>query len=162
VQRCDRGAIRWPRCGLPRNRRIHNPTGWPPRETVVAEKLEAMVQLGIANSRMKDFFDLHFLARTFDFDGGLLTKAITATFTRRRTSIPVDEPVAFTETFVEDPQKKAQWTGFLRRSGVEAPIISLTSVVADIRAFLNAPLDALRAGRPFIATWSANAWHSPP
>src|SRR6185295_7741842 len=45
-----------------------------PRETVVAEKLEAMVQLGIANSRMKDFFDLSFLARNFEFDGELLTK----------------------------------------------------------------------------------------
>src|SRR5260221_14742187 len=84
-----------------------------PRETVVAEKFEAMVQLGIANSRMKDFFDLRFLARTFEFEGALLTKAISATFTRRATSIPIDEPVAFTETFTEDPQKKAQWTGFL-------------------------------------------------
>ena len=82
-----------------------------PRETVVAEKFEAMVQLGIANSRMKDFFDLSFLARTFEFDGTVLTKAIVATFARRGTSIPVEEPLAFTKTFAEDPQKKAQWTG---------------------------------------------------
>jgi hypothetical protein len=129
-----------------------------PRETVVAEKLEAMVQLGIANSRMKDFFDLSFLARTFEFDGGLLTKAITATFARRGTPIPVDEPIAFSETFFEDAQKKAQWTGFLRRSGVGDPSLTLLSVVADIRAFLDAPLEALRAGRPFVATWSISAW----
>lgn len=62
-----------------------------PRETVVAEKLEAMVQLGIANSRMKDFFYLRFLARSFEFDGGLLTAAIAATFKHRKTSIPADE-----------------------------------------------------------------------
>jgi hypothetical protein len=56
-----------------------------PRETVAAEKLEAMVQLGIANSRMKDFFDMRFLAGSFEFDGALLTMAIAATFKRRGT-----------------------------------------------------------------------------
>jgi len=53
-----------------------------PRETVVAEKLEAMVQLGIANTRMKDFFDLDFLGRSFEFDGPVLTHAIRETFKR--------------------------------------------------------------------------------
>jgi hypothetical protein len=51
---------------------------------------------------------LRFLARTFEFEGPLLTKALTATFARRGTSIPIDDPVAFTKTLTEDPQKKAQ------------------------------------------------------
>jgi hypothetical protein len=59
-----------------------------PPETVIAEKLDAMVQLGMANSRMKDFFDIVFLSRTFDFDGDLLARAIRATFERRRTALP--------------------------------------------------------------------------
>jgi hypothetical protein len=130
-----------------------------PRETVVAEKLEAMVFLGIANSRMKDFFDLSFLARTFEFDGDLLTKAIANTFATRETPIPNEEPVAFTPAFAEDQQKKAQWTGFLKRSGVMEATLTLSSVVAEIRAFLNPPLTALRGGVRFTQAWSRGAWH---
>lgn len=129
-----------------------------PRETVVAEKLEAMVQLGIANSRMKDFFDLQFLARSFEFDGDVLTKAIAATFKRRETAVPDNEPVAFTATFTEDAQKKAQWTGFLTRSGVADTKLDLAAVVADIRGFLLEPLEAVRAGAAFRKTWSKGAW----
>lgn len=63
------------------------------RETVVAEKLEALVQLGMANSQMKDFFDLRFLACSFDFDGAVLSRAIAATFERRNTPIPAHAPI---------------------------------------------------------------------
>jgi hypothetical protein len=59
-----------------------------PRETVVAEKFKAMVKLGIANSRMKDIYDLCILAETFTFDGGLLSEAIKRTFERRKTPLP--------------------------------------------------------------------------
>lgn len=116
-----------------------------------------MVQLGIANSRMKDFFDLDFLARSFEFDGAVLTHAIEATFKRRETPIPQDDPVAFTETFTADTQKKAQWMGFLKRSGV-ATSVTLADVVANIRAFLDEPLDSVRAGRTFPKTWSSGQW----
>jgi len=64
-----------------------------PRETVVAEKFHAMVELGIANSRMKDFFDLWILAITFAFDGALLCRAIEATFRRRKTEMPSAPPL---------------------------------------------------------------------
>ena len=67
-----------------------------PRETVVAEKLEAMVQLGLANSRMKDFFDLFLLAKLFEFEGQLLVQAISATFNRRGTLLPTRIPTALT------------------------------------------------------------------
>jgi hypothetical protein len=130
-----------------------------PRETVVAEKLEAMVYLGLANSRMKDFFDLAFLARTFEFDGDLLTKAIANTFANRETPVPMEPPVAFTTAFAEDPQKKAQWTGFLKRSGVMETNLALSSVVGEIRTFVNPPLEALRGGVRFTQAWSRGAWH---
>jgi Nucleotidyl transferase AbiEii toxin, Type IV TA system len=67
-----------------------------PRETVVAEKFEAMVQLGMANSRMKDFYDLWFLSRNFEFEGSTLSAAVRATFERRRTMIPEHSPIALT------------------------------------------------------------------
>src|SRR5260221_10916815 len=70
-----------------------------PRETVVAEKLEAMVHLGLANSRMKDFYDLVILSRMFEFEGDLLARAIRATFDRRKTPVPSGLPIALTSAF---------------------------------------------------------------
>jgi len=79
-----------------------------PRDTVVAEKLEAMISLGILNSRMKDFFDLWILSRHSDFDGAVLAKAIRATFERRGTSIPFGVPLGLTEEFALHAQKNMQ------------------------------------------------------
>jgi hypothetical protein len=87
-----------------------------PRETVVAEKLEALVKLGIANSRMKDFHDLAELSRLFAFDGTLLVRAIRATFERRGTPLPNAPPVAFTPDFTGNKEKRAQWSGFMRKA----------------------------------------------
>ena len=61
-----------------------------PRETVVAEKLETAVSLGMQNSRMKDFYDLWTMAREFEFEGAVLSHAIRNTFDRRKTAIPAD------------------------------------------------------------------------
>ncbi len=76
-----------------------------PVHTVVAEKFEAMVKLGIANTRMKDFHDIWFVARRFEFDGPTLRKAIDATFARRQTNLP---PLleALTAAFADDPSKQ--------------------------------------------------------
>lgn len=91
-----------------------------PPETIVAEKLHAMVKLGIANTRMKDFFDVYLLARSRDFDRALLAKAIARTFARRKTALP-EEPFALTGEFYADRGKQAQWRAFLTKSGVDAP-----------------------------------------
>lgn len=72
------------------------------KETVVAEKLQAAVVLGIRNSRMKDFFDLLWLSRLFPFDGETLVKAIQATFERRKTDLPAKRPLPLTEGFASD------------------------------------------------------------
>jgi len=95
----------------PASKRIDYPSllGFPapklrayPKETVVAEKFEAMVSLGITNSRMKDFYDLWMIARDFEFDGEILSKAIQATFRRRGTNIPTELPVALAGEFAAD------------------------------------------------------------
>ena len=90
-----------------------------PPYTVVAEKLEALVTLGIANSRMKDFFDLWVLASHADFDGDTLARAIRATLERRATQIPDGVPFGLTEAFAEDPRKLTQWRAFLARSSLD-------------------------------------------
>src|SRR5262249_4978122 len=80
-----------------------------PREAVVAEKFQAMVMLDIANSRMKDFFDLWVLAREFSFEGSTLSRAIAATFRRRKTALPPQPPLAVTALFGRDSVKIKQW-----------------------------------------------------
>lgn len=117
-------------------------------ETVVAEKLHAMVLLGIRNSRMKDYFDLHALAHTGVPDFGLIGNAIAATFERRRTPVPNGLPIGLTNEFARDPAKQAQWGAFLRKNGLAAP--GLEQVVADVRHFLAVPLQGARGtkGKP--------------
>jgi len=105
-----------------------------PPETIVAEKLHALVKLGIANSRMKDFFDLYTLARGRKFDEELLTKAVRRTFTRRKTVIP-KEPFALTPDFYNDRQKQAQWRSFLSKSGIAGPE-DFTELGKRLRRFL--------------------------
>lgn len=132
-----------------------------PRETVVAEKLEAMVQLGMANSRMKDFYDLALIARMFDFDGEVLMQAIRATFERRGTPMPLGLPLALTTAFADDATKKVQWAGFVRKSGV-GDAGSLADVIASIAAFLETPLRIIARAAPApIGWWRAGGpWRS--
>jgi hypothetical protein len=104
------------------------------RYSVVAEKLEAMVSLGILNSRMKDFFDLWTLAQQADFDGPLLDEAIRATFQRRGTAMPIAVPLGLSDEFANDENKQKQWQGFLRKSALQS--ISLSTLIAGLRNFL--------------------------
>src|SRR5262249_22203815 len=119
------------------------------RETVIAEKLQAMVVLGIANSRMKDFYDIWVLARRFTFQGELLCRAIQATFDRRRTILPLSAPLALTPAFFEDRTKQEQWRAFLRRSRLEVTEIALADVVGALRDFLLPPALGAASGEPF-------------
>jgi len=125
-----------------------------PRETVVAEKLEAVVQLGMANSRMKDFYDIVILSTSFEFDGQLLVDAIRATFKRRGTLIPKQRPVALTPAFTEDTNKMLQWKAFVQKSGIERTA-ELASIVASVAAFIDEPLAVATTTEPFAKHWSA-------
>lgn len=131
-----------------------------PRDTVVSEKLETLVALGIANSRMKDYFDLWILSRYSDFDGTQLSRAIRATFERRGTPLPEGEPFGLSGAFTEDRQKQTQWQAFLRKNALtETP---LDEPVAALRAFLLPPLTALHQKAAFTQTWHAgHGWAAP-
>ncbi len=129
-----------------------------PRYTVVAEKLEALISLGVANSRMKDYFDLWVLARHSDFEGEVLRQAIGATLSRRGTDIPTVVPFGLTEAFATDAQKQMQWQGSLKKNRLEA--LTLEQVVSDLREFLMPPLSAVATGQGFGGAWNRETWDS--
>ncbi len=131
-----------------------------PRETVIAEKLDAMVQLGLVNSRMKDFYDLRVLSELFDFDGELLVKAIQATFTRRGTPIPNDLPVALSPRFVDDSGKARQWSAFASKSGA-GDVGDFAAAMKHVAKFVTEPLEHARGSGAWKATWlKGGPWSS--
>ena len=105
-----------------------------PPETVIAEKLEAAVDLEMANSRMKDFYDLDWLRANREFDFGTVRAAVLATFERRSSALPENTPVALTEEFATDPTKVTQWGAFLRKNQLDAD--PLNEVVTRLHGFL--------------------------
>jgi hypothetical protein len=125
-----------------------------PTETIVAEKVETMVDLGRANSRMKDFTDLAMAARRVSFDGDALVAAIRATFRRRQTPVPDGEIIALTEEFTGDDRAQANWRAFAGRNQLRA-FDSLAQVVAELRPFLLPLLGRARTAQSFAAHWSA-------
>lgn len=104
------------------------------RETVIAEKFQAMVQLGLANTRYKDFYDLWVLSRLDAFDSDRLARAIAATFARRRTEIPAGPPAALTLAFGTDATRRRQWNVYIEDLGLAG--LDLGDVTADLSAFL--------------------------
>ena len=123
-----------------------------PKETVVAEKLQAMVALGILNSRMKDFYDVWHLAQHDAFDGPTLTEAVRATFERRGTPLPAGAPLALADEFAADTGKQTQWRAFVRR-GRLSDEGALAEVVDGLRTFLLPVLDAARREFGLDARW---------
>ena len=131
-----------------------------PRETVVAEKYQALVHLGMANSRMKDFYDLWVIAHEFDFDGLTLSEAIRNTFSRRRTPLPEHTPSGLSPGFYEDVQKNTQWNAFIRKGTLATSPPSLTDVCRFLEIFLLPPTQALAEHQDFRAKWEPGGpWH---
>jgi predicted nucleotidyltransferase component of viral defense system len=124
-----------------------------PTETIVAEKTEAMVDLGISNSRIKDFTDIAMAARRVAFAGDTLVAALRATFRRRGTPLPELEVVALSERFVQDANAQANWKAFATRNRPR-DFESLAQVVSELRHFLLPPLQHARTGEPFAAIWN--------
>lgn len=133
-----------------------------PRETVVAEKFQAMVYLGTLNSRMKDFYDVWLLSRQFAFEGPMLAKAIAATFANRGTAIDL-EPVAFSPEFTERASTVAQWSAFRKKlPNTECPE-TLTEAVSFLAPFLLPIVRAGTASETFEQHWPPGGpWTSGP
>ncbi len=126
-----------------------------PRETVVAEKCQAMVKLALANSRLKDFYDLWYLATHFDFDGMLLAEAVAATFERRETELPSQLPIALTPAYYEDASNKAQWQKFVSKSNLPADQTpSFEAIINLLISFLMPLLSAAAGNVAFHQAWN--------
>jgi predicted nucleotidyltransferase component of viral defense system len=125
-----------------------------PRETAIAEKFEAIVNLGLTNSRMKDYYDIWLLSQQFDFDGANLVRAVGATFRRRRTVLPNELPIGLSIEFVSDASKLSQWDAFVRRSRLDTKEINLETVVKVISDFMMPPSIAAAEGKAFLLRWT--------
>ena len=125
-----------------------------PRETVVAEKFEALVKLGTINSRMKDFFDIWLLSRQFDFDGRTLADAFMRTFENRRTNIEA-EPVGLTTEFTTSETVRLPWIAFLRNAGLKSAPSTLEEIREPLREYLLPVAAALAKDRTFDKKWIA-------
>ena len=128
-----------------------------PKETVVAEKFEAMVKLGMLNSRMKDFWDLQILTGEFDFEGATLQKAIRATFERRQTKFPEGIPLALTEEFSGDKGKQIQWNAFLRKNKLLASS-DFKDLIALLGEFFTKIIEAENEKQPLVEHWQKGSW----
>lgn len=122
-----------------------------PVYTVIAEKYQAMVMLGQANSRMKDFFDLAVIARRTELDGATLAMAIAATFARRQTALPTERPLALTKQFSADSAKLRQWQAFLNKNRIDAA--SLGDTVALLDDLLWPPTQVAATSSQATAIW---------
>ncbi len=128
-----------------------------PPETVIAEKLEAMVRFGELTSRVKDHYDLWAISRTFPFDMDVLGPAIANTFKRRGTEIPPSTPAPLTPAFAADRAKQAQWDAFLKRTAPALAPPPFANVVNEVRAFLDPVLTALRNKQVRVDHWIPGA-----
>lgn len=105
-------------------------------ESAIAEKFEAMVSLDMANSRMKDFYDIYFLITHRTFDEPNIQRAIEETFKRRKTKLPEEKPVALTEAFFTDKDKLNQWKAFSEKLAEEEKPEDLAAVILEIDRFI--------------------------
>ena len=129
-------------------------------ETSIAEKLHAMVELGDANTRMKDYFDVATLARIRDFDGAAMGRAIRETFARRNTPI-VATPAGLTSRFGRDPGKQRQWEAFVSKNRIDASL-GFEAWVLRVAFFASPVLAALSRGAEFTGRWRAGGpWWIP-
>jgi hypothetical protein len=132
--------------------------GYPP-ESVISEKFEAMIKLGLLNSRMKDFYDIWLLMHQFDFDGPSLVGALKRTFEHRKTDIPKEKPLFAEEIYDESSDRQALWKMFLKKGNIKHVPNALATTAKEIENFLIEPLNALNKGIEFNKKWeTADSW----
>jgi predicted nucleotidyltransferase component of viral defense system len=122
-------------------------------ETALAEKFEAVVNLGLVNSRMKDYFDFWTIGHQFSFDGTIMADTIRNTFAKRGTPVPASAPTGLSEAFWSDPSKQTAWRAFWKKSVVQNHMLDLETVVSFASSFLLPPAAAAAQGQPFTASW---------
>jgi len=122
------------------------------KETMIAEKLQAMVKLDILNSRMKDIYDIWVLSRRFEFKSISLKNSIINTFKRRETEV-TENITTFTERYYQNDEKLKQWQGFLRKSKVSDISQDLSEITGDIKTFIEPVMTSIVRKKEFKKTW---------
>jgi predicted nucleotidyltransferase component of viral defense system len=122
-------------------------------ETALAEKFEAVVNLGLVNSRMKDYFDFWTIGHQFAFDGTIMADTIRNTFARRSTPVPSSPPIGLSEVFWSDTGKQTAWRAFWKKSVAQNPMLDLETVGSFAASFLLPPARAAAQGEHFTAAW---------
>jgi len=122
-------------------------------ETALAEKFEAVVNLGLVNSRMKDYFDFWTIGHQFPFDGAVMADTIRHTFAKRGTPIPSSAPAGLSESFWSDSSRQIAWRAFWKKSVVQNPMLDLETVVSFAASLLLPPAAAAAQGQPFTTSW---------
>ena len=126
-----------------------------PVYSVIAEKFQAMVMLGVANSRMKDFYDIQIIAQTMELDGALLSQAVKATFERRKTLISKEPLYIFSDEFAQEEGKSVQWRAFLNKNGLNIES-EFAEIVGEIQFFLQPIYQSIAEKHLFQLHWSYN------
>jgi hypothetical protein len=116
-------------------------------------RMSRMVDIGLSNTRLKDYFDIRTLARQFEFEGEILAAAIKATFERRQTPLPSSLPAALGSQFAADSARLKQWNAFLKKNNLPTTDVSLEETVKLIGEFLMPPVSAVNRGENFETTW---------
>lgn len=127
-----------------------------PAESVISEKFEAMIKLGLLNSRMKDFYDIWLMMRQFDFDGANLAEALKRTFGHRKTELPKKRPLFAKEIYDEQSDRQTLWKAFLRKGDIKYAPDRLATIAGEIEDFLIEPLSALNKRIKFTKWWKAS------
>jgi len=146
---------------IPRSKVVEFPTllgEKPPRvkvysiESIVSEKFEAMVKLAMANSRMKDFYDVYSLSISHNFQGRILKKAVESTFQKRKTPIP-DNPLVFRTEFYANKERQKQWTAFLRKLRLHDGSQEFSEIMKRIINFLEPVIISIRGRTQMNKSW---------
>ena len=122
-----------------------------PQKVTIAEKTHAMIDKGLKNSRMKDFYDLWMLSRHCAFSGERLTLAMHSTFQKKQMSIP-EKMLPLDPVFGDNREKQRQWQAFVRKGDLLAP--DFPEIITILHDFFPPPLQAIREDTPFEASWS--------
>lgn len=124
-------------------------------ESVISEKFEAMIKLGLLNSRMKDFYDIWIIIHRFDFNGSNLSEAIKKTFKHRRTDFPKECPIFAEEIYDEKSDRQILWNAFLKKGDIKNVPEKLAITAVEIERFLIKPMNAINKSQKFKGKWKA-------
>ena len=128
-----------------------------PVYTVIAEKFQAMVALGLANSRMKDMYDIWRIAHLMTLESDLLIDAMSATFKQRQTALEQSPLFVFSDEYTNDVNKARQWQAFIERNRLKA-VIDFADCMKQLQVFLEPVYQAAVAGNSRNKTWSPESW----